>query len=67
MQRTRAIQVKAMVLTPPMAATMQNIAGQLAPSSRKTYMIDAKHFAQWLAGQDLSLNFLDRDDLAAYW
>jgi hypothetical protein len=31
MQRARAIQVKAMVLTPPMAATMQNVAGQLAP------------------------------------
>jgi site-specific recombinase XerD len=66
MQRTRAIQVKAMVLTPPMAATMQNVAGQLAPSSRKTYTIDAKHFAQWLAGQELSLNALDRDDLVSY-
>jgi len=66
MQRTPAIQVKAMVLTPPMAATMQNVAGQLAPSSRKTYTIDAKHFAQWLAGQDLSLTSLDRDDLVAY-
>jgi integrase len=66
MQRTRAIQVKAMVLTPPIVATMQNVAGQLAPSSRKTYTIDAKHFAQWLAGQELSLNSLDRDDLVAY-
>lgn len=55
-----------MVLTPPMAATMQNVAGQLAPSSRKTYIIDAKHFAQWLAGQELSLSSLDRDDLVAY-
>jgi integrase/recombinase XerD len=66
MQRTPAIQVKTMVLTPPMAATMQNVAGQLAPSSRKTYTIDAKHFAHWLAGQDLSLTELDRDDLVAY-
>lgn len=66
MQRTPAIQVKAMVLTPPMAATMQNVAGQLAPSSCKTYTIDAKHFAQWLAGQELSLSSLDRDDLVAY-
>lgn len=66
MQRTPAIQVKAMVLTPPMAATMQNVAGQLAPSSCKTYTIDAKHFAQWLASQGLSLSSLDRDDLVAY-
>lgn len=55
-----------MVLTSPMAATMQNVAGQLAPTSHKTYMIDAKHFAQWLAGQNLSLNALDRDDLVSY-
>jgi integrase len=66
MHRTPSIQVKAMVLTPPMAATMQNVAGQLAPTSRKTDAIDAKHFAQWLAGQDLSLNSLDRDALIAY-
>jgi integrase/recombinase XerD len=66
MQRTRAIQVKSIALTPPMAATMQNIAGQLAPTSRKTYTIDAKHFAQWLVDQELSLTSLDRDDLVAY-
>ena len=44
MQRTPAIQVNAIILTPPMAATMQNVAGQLAPTSRKTYTIDAKHY-----------------------
>jgi integrase/recombinase XerD len=66
MHRTPAIQVKAMVLTPPMAATMQNVAGQLAPSSRKTYMIDAKHFAQWLSGQDFSLTELHQDELVTY-
>ena len=66
MLRTPANQVKAIVLTPPMAATMQNVAGQLAPTSRKTYMIDAKHFAQWLADQNLSLDALERDDLVAY-
>src|SRR5260370_28039530 len=66
MHRTPAIQVKATVLAPPMAATMQNVAGQLAPTSRKTYTIDAKHFAQWIAGRDLSLSSLDRDDLVAY-
>lgn len=66
MQRTPAIQVKAMVLTPPMAATMHNVAGQLAPSSRKTYTIDAKHFAMFLADRELSLPELHRDDLVAY-
>jgi len=66
MHRTPAIQVKAIVLAPPMAATMQNVAGQLSPGSRKTYMIDAKHFAQWLAGRELSLHDLVRDDLVAY-
>ncbi len=62
MQRTHAIQVKAMVLTPAMAAMMQNVVGQLAPTSRKTYTIDVKHFAQWLADQELSLYELIRDD-----
>src|SRR6266699_3217545 len=66
MHRTPSVQVKAMILTPPIAATMQNVAGQLAPTSRKTYTIDAKHFAQWLASQELSLNALDRDDLVSY-
>ena len=66
MQRAPAIQVKTMVLAPPMAATKQNVAGQLAPSSRKTYTIDVKHFAQWMASQYLSLNSLDRDDLVTY-
>ena len=66
MQRAPAIQVKEMVLTPPMVATMQNVAGQLAPSSRKTYTIDAKHFAHWLASRELSLTSLDRDDLVTY-
>jgi integrase/recombinase XerD len=66
MHRTPAIQVKEMVLAPPLAATMHNVAGQLAPTSRKTYTVDAKHFAQWMDGQNLSLFSLDRDDLVAY-
>lgn len=66
MQRTPVIQVKTIVLAPPMAATVQNVAGQLAPSSRKTYTIDAKHFAQWLASCNLSLASLERDDLVSY-
>src|SRR5690349_196632 len=66
MQRTPAIPVNVMILIPPMAATMHNVAGQLAPNLRKTYTIDAKHFAHWLTGQELSLSELHRDDLVAY-
>jgi integrase/recombinase XerD len=66
MHRAHAIQVKEMVLAPPLAATMHNVAGQLAPTSRKTYTVDAKHFAQWMDGENLSLFSLDRDDLVAY-
>lgn len=66
MYRAMAIQVKDTVLAPPLAATMHNVVGQLAPTSRKTYLIDAKHFAQWMAEQHLSLFSLDRDDLVNY-
>ena len=37
MHRTSAIQVKKLELAPPLAATMQNVTGQLAPTSQKTY------------------------------
>lgn len=66
MHRAQSIQVKEMVLAPPLAATMHTVAGQLAPTSRKTYMVDTKHFAQWMAEQNLSFFSLDRDDLVAY-
>jgi hypothetical protein len=46
MHRALAIQVKDVVLAPSLAATIQNVAGQLAPTSRKTYTVDVKHFAQ---------------------
>ncbi len=66
MHRAQAIHVKNIVLDPPLTATMQNVAGQLAPTSCKTYTVDAKHFAQWMDEHDLSLFSLDRDDLVAY-
>jgi integrase len=66
MHRTVAIQVKDVVLASPLAATMHNVTGQLAPTSQKTYIIDAKHFAQWMANQDLSLFSLGRDELITY-
>jgi integrase/recombinase XerD len=66
MHRVPAIRIKEMALDPPLAATMQNVAGQLAPSSRKTYTSDAKHFAQWMGEHHLSLAWLGRDDVVAY-
>ena len=66
MQRTSAIQVKDIVLAPVLAATMQNVTGQLALTSCKTYTIDAKHFVQWMADQGLSLFSLGRDELVSY-
>lgn len=45
---------------------MQNVTRQLAPTSRKTYIIDAKHFAQGMLDQNLSLFSLGRDELIVY-
>ncbi len=47
-------------------ATMHNVAGQLAPTSRKTYLHDARHFAGWMSEHARSLQVLSRDDLVAY-
>ena len=66
MHRISALQVKEIVLAPSLAATIQNVTRQLAPTSQKTYIIDAKHFAQWMADQDLSLFSLGRDERVAY-
>ena len=66
MHRVPAVQIKEMVLALPLAATMHNVAGQLAPTSRKTYTIDAKHFAQWMADRSLSVFSLGRDELVEY-
>ena len=66
MRRTPAIQVKEIVLAPPLAATIQNFTGRLAPTSRKTYTVDAKHFVQWMAEYNLFLSSLRRDDLIVH-
>ena len=66
MHRTSAIQVKDILLTSSLTTTMQNVTGQLAPTSQKTYTIDMKHFVQWMIDQDLSLFTLGRDELVAY-
>jgi integrase len=66
MQKTQAIQVNETVLDPTLSETMHNVAGQLTPTSRKTYTHDAKHFAQWMADRGLALHTLSRDDLVDF-
>ena len=66
MYQTQGIPVKDIELDPSFSTTIQDIAGQLASTSRKTYTTDIKHFARWMVDQDLSLFSLDRDDLVTY-
>ena len=44
MHNMQAIQVQQVEFEPDLAATMHNVPGQLAPTSRKTYLYDARHF-----------------------
>src|SRR5438445_10478888 len=46
--------------------TMTDIAGQLAPSSKRIYLNDAKHFATWLQQQELTPVSVTRSDMIAY-
>ena len=46
--------------------TMTDIAGQLAPSSKLTYINDAKHFAIWMQEQGIIPNDMTRSDMIAY-
>ncbi len=46
--------------------SMQDIAGQLAPSSRRIYLIDARHFATWMHGHSLTPETMTRSHLIAY-
>jgi len=62
----RAVQVHQVEFDADLSATLHNVAGQLAPTSRKTYLHDARHFAHWMADQARSLQLLSRDDLVAY-
>jgi integrase/recombinase XerD len=66
MQKTQAIQVNETVLDLAFAATLHNVAGQLAPTSRKTYTHDARHFAGWMTERGLAFHTLSRDDLVDY-
>src|SRR6202021_873979 len=46
--------------------TITDIAGQLAPSSKRIYMNDAKHFADWMQKQGLTPAGMTRSDMIAY-
>lgn len=46
--------------------TIVDIAGQLAPSSRRIYLNDAKHFAQWMIERELQPATMTRSDMIAY-
>ena len=65
-ESSQALQRQDSIIDQMLSATMANVVGQHAPSSRKTYTLDAKQFAQWMAERNLSLESLTRDNLVAY-
>src|SRR5271169_863973 len=46
--------------------TITDIAGQLAPSSKRIYLNDTKHFAMWMQEQGLLPSAMSRSDMIAY-
>jgi len=46
--------------------TITDIAGQLAPSSKRIYLNDTKHFAEWMQEQGLTPSSMSRSDMIAY-
>ncbi len=66
MQTLQAIQVSEVECDPDLKTTKDNVAGQVAPSSLKTYASDLRHFVYWIADHDLTLQSLSRDDLVTY-
>lgn len=46
--------------------TITDIAGQLAPSSKRVYLNDARHFATWMQEQGLAPGSVTRSDMIAY-
>src|SRR2546423_7200037 len=46
--------------------TLTDIAGQLAPSSKRIYLNDTKHFAEWMQEQGLTPSAMSRSDMIAY-
>ncbi len=46
--------------------TISDIAGQLAPSSKRVYLNDTKHFAEWMQEQGIVPSAMSRSDMIAY-
>lgn len=46
--------------------TITDIAGQLAPSSKRIYLNDTKYFAEWMKQQRLTPSMMSRSDMIAY-
>src|SRR5690242_21374448 len=46
--------------------TITDIAGQLAPSSKRIYLNDTKYFAEWMREQGLTPDTMSRSDMIAY-
>jgi site-specific recombinase XerD len=46
--------------------TIADIAGQLAKSSKRIYLNDTKHFADWMQEQGLTPSAMTRSDMIAY-
>src|SRR5882762_4207927 len=46
--------------------TIVDIAGQLAPSSKRVYMNDARHFADWMKREAITPDSISRSDMIAY-
>lgn len=64
MQNMRAVQVHQVESEPDPATSMHNLVGQFAPTSRKTSLPDARHFARRMTGYALPPVVLFRDDLS---
>ena len=52
--------------SPDLPAILDDIAGQLAPNSRRAYVADTSHFVTWLDRQGLGLTDVTRSSLIAY-
>src|SRR5437764_6330882 len=50
----------------PLDKTTIDIAGQVASSSQRIYINDARHFAAWVEGQGLTPSQLTRSEIIAY-
>lgn len=46
--------------------TITDIAGQLAPSSKRIYLNDTKYFAEWMQEQGLTPSTMSRSDMIGY-